>query len=170
MSDRAPWLAHYDRGVPATLAPYPDRTLLDYVSDYARLRPQAPALLFKGLDAQLRRARRAKRRLRRGARRRSACRRGDRVALLLPNCPQFVDRRVRRMEDRRHRRAAESDLHGTRARSAAARARDRDDRHADAVLRARQTHAAADRRSAGDRHQHQRVFPAAAAVAVHVAP
>src|SRR4051794_31984156 len=25
-----PWLAHYDAGIPATLAPYPERTLLDY--------------------------------------------------------------------------------------------------------------------------------------------
>ena len=32
MTPAASWLAHYDAGVPATLAPYPDRTLLDYVS------------------------------------------------------------------------------------------------------------------------------------------
>src|SRR5207302_2596966 len=31
MNPAAPWLAHYDKGVPATLAPYPNRTLLDYV-------------------------------------------------------------------------------------------------------------------------------------------
>ena len=44
----APWLAHYDPGVPATLAPYPDRTLVDYVAEAARTRPHSPALLFKG--------------------------------------------------------------------------------------------------------------------------
>ena len=48
MSPAAPWLAHYDPGVPATLAPYPDRTLVDYVAEYARARPNSPALLFKG--------------------------------------------------------------------------------------------------------------------------
>jgi long-chain acyl-CoA synthetase len=85
---RAPWLANYDRGVPASLAPYPNRTILDFVSDQARARPDAPALLFKGSTvswAQLERDS-------------DACaaafaslgvRQGDRVALLLPNCPQF---------------------------------------------------------------------------------
>ena len=29
----APWLDHYDAGVPETLAPYPDRTLLDDVAE-----------------------------------------------------------------------------------------------------------------------------------------
>lgn len=45
---RTPWLASYDHGVPATLAPYPNRTILDYVSDLARSSPDRPALLFKG--------------------------------------------------------------------------------------------------------------------------
>ncbi len=48
MISTAAWLAHYDAGVPPTLAPYPNRTLLDYVSDIARERPTHPALLFKG--------------------------------------------------------------------------------------------------------------------------
>jgi hypothetical protein len=38
MPTAAPWLAHYDANVPPTLAPYPDRTLLDYVSTRARSR------------------------------------------------------------------------------------------------------------------------------------
>jgi long-chain acyl-CoA synthetase len=89
MSGGAPWLAHYDRDVPATLAPYPDRTILDYVSDYARLRPHARALIFKGrtlsygdLDAQSDAFA--------AALADSGVAEGDRVALLLPNCPQFV--------------------------------------------------------------------------------
>jgi long-chain acyl-CoA synthetase len=89
MDSAAPWLAHYDKGVPATLAPYPSRTILDYIADAARAYPSQPALLFKGskttyaeLDALS-----------------DACasafyslgiRRGDRVALLMPNCPQFI--------------------------------------------------------------------------------
>jgi long-chain acyl-CoA synthetase len=89
MSQGAPWLAHYDRGVPATLAPYPDRTILDYVGDYARLRPQARALIFKGrtlsygdLDAQSDAFA--------AALADSGVAEGHRVGLLLPNCPQFV--------------------------------------------------------------------------------
>ena len=43
-----PWLEHYDRGVPRTLEPYPNRTLLSYVREASARRPDHPALLFKG--------------------------------------------------------------------------------------------------------------------------
>ena len=88
MDPAAPWLSHYDDNVPATLGGYPDRTLVDYLADAARERPAQPALLFKGAVvtyAQLQTLS-------------DACgsaftslgiTRGDRVALLLPNCPQF---------------------------------------------------------------------------------
>ena len=88
MLETAPWIAHYDAGVPATLGPYPSRTLLDYVSDGARERPNHPALLFKGSTMTCAELEQAS----------DACaaafaslgvRRGDRVGLLLPNCPQF---------------------------------------------------------------------------------
>jgi len=84
----APWLSHYDEGVPATLAPYPNRTLVDYLADAARERPNRPALLFKGATITYGQLDRLS----------DACasafaalgvKRGDRVALLLPNCPQF---------------------------------------------------------------------------------
>src|SRR5262249_47042509 len=84
----APWLAHYDPDVPPTLAPYPERTMLDALAEFARTRPDAPALLFKGATVTYRELERLS----------DACaaafaalgvRRGDRVALLLPNCPQF---------------------------------------------------------------------------------
>ena len=84
----APWLAHYDAGVPTTLAPYPNRTLVDYLADAARERPNQPALLFKGATITYGQLDRLS----------DACasalaalgvKRGDRVALLLPNCPQF---------------------------------------------------------------------------------
>jgi long-chain acyl-CoA synthetase len=87
--DRSPWLAHYDAGVPGTLTPYPSRTLLDYLADAARERPGAPALLFKGATTTFAELEQLS----------DACAaalsslgvtRGDRVALLLPNCPQFV--------------------------------------------------------------------------------
>jgi len=47
--EQTPWFSHYDEGVPRTLRPYPERTLLDYIADSARERPDHPALLFKGL-------------------------------------------------------------------------------------------------------------------------
>src|SRR5471030_115645 len=88
MSTAARWLAHYDPGVPATLAPYPNRTLVDYVADAARDRPNSPALLFKGAKVTYGELDRLS----------DACaaafaalgvKRRDRVGLLLPNCPQF---------------------------------------------------------------------------------
>ena len=84
----APWLAHYDRNVPTTLAPYPNRTILDYMSDHARTRGGAPALLFKGATitwAQLERDSDAFA----AALASIGVVRGERVGLLLPNCPQF---------------------------------------------------------------------------------
>ena len=42
------WLKQYDEGVPHSLQPYPERTLLDVVSETACQRPEHPALLFKG--------------------------------------------------------------------------------------------------------------------------
>jgi long-chain acyl-CoA synthetase len=85
----APWLDHYDAGVPETLAPYPDRTLLDDVAEAAAQRPDAPALLFKGRaigHGELDRASDAFA----AALVRLEVAKGDRVALLLPNCPQFL--------------------------------------------------------------------------------
>ena len=85
----APWLDHYDPGVPRTLAPYPSRTLVDYLADNARERPARPAMLFKGATVTWRALDRLS----------DACasafdelgvRRGDRIALVLPNCPQFL--------------------------------------------------------------------------------
>src|SRR6516225_4001485 len=88
MPPAAPWLAHYDAGVPASLEPYPRKTLVDYLADAACKQPDAPALLFKGSTVTYRELERLS----------DACaagfaalgvKRGERVALLLPNCPQF---------------------------------------------------------------------------------
>lgn len=88
MAASAPWLAHYDPDVPPTLAPYPDRTLVDYLSGWATERSRHPALLFKGSTltyGDLERLSDACA----AAFQRLGIKRGDRVALLLPNCPQF---------------------------------------------------------------------------------
>jgi long-chain acyl-CoA synthetase len=83
-----PWFAHYDRGVPRTLAPYPERTLLDFAADAMRERPDSPMFLFKGTTitrTQLDRTSDAFAVALAGL----GVARGDRVALVLPNCPQF---------------------------------------------------------------------------------
>jgi len=89
MTRETPWLGHYDPGVTATLAPYPQRTLLDFISAWAARNPRHPAILFKGSTVSYGELERLS----------DACAaafvslgiaRGDRVALLLPNCPQFV--------------------------------------------------------------------------------
>jgi long-chain acyl-CoA synthetase len=85
---RAPWLANYDREVPPTLAPYPNRTILDYLSDQARTRPDAPALLFKGATVSWKQLERDSD-VFAAALAALGVAHGDRVGLLLPNCPQF---------------------------------------------------------------------------------
>jgi long-chain acyl-CoA synthetase len=89
MISAAPWLNHYDPGVPPSLAPDPNRPRVADLADAARERPDSPAILFKGSTLGWRALDRLS----------DACaaafdalgiRRGDRIALLLPNCPQFV--------------------------------------------------------------------------------
>ena len=83
-----PWLAHYDADVPHSLQPYPHKTLLDYLAALAAEHASRPALLFKGAEmsyAQLHRDSNAFA----AALAALGVRHGDRVALVLPNCPQF---------------------------------------------------------------------------------
>ncbi len=88
MQDR-PWLDHYPADVPRSLAPYPERSVFSMLEDAARRHPGRPATAFfgkhqtygtllervEGFSAVLAG-------LGVGA--------GDRVALVLPNCPQYV--------------------------------------------------------------------------------
>lgn len=85
----APWLQHYDDNVPRAIGAYPERTLVDFVIDHARRKPSAPALIFKGRPLSWRALDRQSDALA-GALQREGVKAGDRVALLLPNCPQFV--------------------------------------------------------------------------------
>jgi long-chain acyl-CoA synthetase len=83
------WLHGYDEGVPATLKPYPERTLLDYLSESSRNWPDQPALLFKGSSISYRQLEEESDSLA-AALFAIGVKRGDRVALCLPNCPQFM--------------------------------------------------------------------------------
>lgn len=84
-----PWLQHYEPGLPHTLRPYPERTLLDVMGDTVRQRPGHTALIFKGTRisyAQLEQLTNAFG----AALVAQGVSKGDRVALLLPNSPQSI--------------------------------------------------------------------------------
>jgi long-chain acyl-CoA synthetase len=83
------WLSNYDEDVPATLEPYPDRSLTDYLRDSATRWPDRPALLFKGSTVSYRQLDDQSNALA-AAMVAMGIKRGDRVALCLPNCPQFL--------------------------------------------------------------------------------
>jgi long-chain acyl-CoA synthetase len=88
MADSA-WLAHYDSDVRRSLHPYPDKTLLDFLATLARDHGSKTAILFKGATLsyeQLAADSDAFATALAGL----GVRRGDRVALVLPNCPQFL--------------------------------------------------------------------------------
>lgn len=84
-----PWTRHYDPGVPETLAPYPNKTLVDYVRENAAKQPDAPAILFKGITLSNAELDRLSDRFA-SALAGYGVRRGDRIALVLPNSPQFL--------------------------------------------------------------------------------
>ena len=83
------WLKQYDEGVPHSLKPYPERTLLDVVHETALQRPDHPALLFKGASLSYGELDRLSDAFA-AALVAEGVKKGDRVALLMPNCPQFV--------------------------------------------------------------------------------
>jgi long-chain acyl-CoA synthetase len=83
-----PWLAHYEPGVPKTLE-YPKLPLHRFLEQTAERYPERVVTIFMGarltyqtLDAATNRFAQALLSL--------GLQRGDRVALMLPNCPQFL--------------------------------------------------------------------------------
>ena len=79
----------YDEGVPRSIGSYPDKTLVDYVAEHARSGPDAAAVIFKGRALSFAELERQSDALA-GALRVEGVKAGDRVALVLPNCPQFL--------------------------------------------------------------------------------
>ena len=88
MSDKC-WLRHYDPEVPHTLWPYPNKTLFSIFTENARERPKFPAMIFKGKPIRYQELDRLSDAFAHALNALNI-RKGDRVALILPNCPQFV--------------------------------------------------------------------------------
>ena len=84
-----PWLEHYDAGVPATLAPYPEKTLVDVVRDTAAERPRHTAAIFKGARLSYGELDGLSDAFAAWLAARGVVK-GDRVALIMPNCPQVI--------------------------------------------------------------------------------
>jgi long-chain acyl-CoA synthetase len=89
----APWTKHYEEGVPATIA-YPAWTLPDLLDTITEEYPDKIALTFFA-DPKLPPSRMTYRQLKEQTLRFATAlyqlgvRKGDRVAIMLPNCPQF---------------------------------------------------------------------------------
>jgi long-chain acyl-CoA synthetase len=84
-----PWLKNYDKGVPPTLQPYPQKTMIDIVDESARAKPYRAMLYFKGAKVLYADFIRQSDALAAGLVAQGV-QKGDRVAMLLPNCPQMV--------------------------------------------------------------------------------
>ena len=88
MSDKI-WLDHYDKGIRKSLEPYPPKTLVDVVHETASMRPNHPALWFKGATisyGELVRLSDAFAAALVGL----GVGKGERVAIMMPNSPQYV--------------------------------------------------------------------------------
>lgn len=84
-----PWLKNYDEGVPHSLEPYPEETLLDVIHETVRQRPEHPALIFKGRRLTYSELEKLSDAFSNGLIE-LGVEKGDRVALILPNSPQSI--------------------------------------------------------------------------------
>ena len=87
--DEPAWFRNYDDGVPRSLEPYPDLTLLDYLRQNAASWPGRPALFFKGATISYDKLEKWSDRFAAGLIG-LGVQQGDRIAIALPNCPQFM--------------------------------------------------------------------------------
>lgn len=89
MTDHRPWFASYPPGVPKTLEPYPDISVFQMLERSAQRFPDRPAIAWFGSKLSyaetLRETERCSAMLAA-----IGVRAGDRVALVMPNCPQYV--------------------------------------------------------------------------------
>ncbi|HJW84667.1 MAG TPA: long-chain fatty acid--CoA ligase [Anaerolineae bacterium] len=91
-----PWLAHYDKGVPASLKPYPELPLHVFLEQSARKHPDQVAIAFKPSHQGFAKSALSYAQLDDLADRLAAAlaglgvKKGDRVAIFMPNIPQFI--------------------------------------------------------------------------------
>ena len=89
MTDHRPWFATYPSDVPHSLEPYPNLSVFGMLEASARKHPEATALAWFGrkisYGALLREVERCS-----AALAGMGVGKGDRVALIMPNCPQYV--------------------------------------------------------------------------------
>lgn len=83
------WWKSYDRGVPHTLEPYPGNTLLDVFAETAREKPQQTCVIFTGKPITYGDMDRMSDALA-AALASNEVNKGDTVAIILPNSPQFI--------------------------------------------------------------------------------
>ena len=93
--DQKPWLKHYDPGVPQTLAPFPTQPLFVMLEATAAKHPDHPCTIFhphtspSGAAVTYRQLNEYADQLAAGLVS-LGVKKGDRVGILMPNCPQFI--------------------------------------------------------------------------------
>ncbi len=83
-----PWIAHYDKGVPASID-YPKVPLFHFLEDSARKYPDRACTIFKGAVVSFKEMNEITDRLA-AALADMGVKKGDRVGIFMPNTPQFV--------------------------------------------------------------------------------
>ncbi len=84
-----PWFKNYEPNIRPSLQPYPDTTLADIVHETAQTEPHRPALWFKGTTLNYGELDRLSDAFA-AALVDMGIKKGDRVAILMPNMPQYV--------------------------------------------------------------------------------
>jgi long-chain acyl-CoA synthetase len=87
MNDR-PWLRNYDKGVPQHID-YPEIPLFQLLEDSAKNYPDVPCTIFKGAKISFKEMSRITDQVA-AALAGMGVKKGDRVGIFMPNCPQFV--------------------------------------------------------------------------------
>jgi long-chain acyl-CoA synthetase len=95
MTDK-PWLKFYDKGVPESLKPYPEKPLQHFLEESAAKYPDHVAIQFKPSHQGFAKSKLTYRELNELSDRMAAAlanqgvKKGDRVAIFMPNIPQFI--------------------------------------------------------------------------------
>lgn len=83
------WINNYDEGVPESLEPYPGKTLVDCVDEACSEHPDYPMILFRKHKISYAEVQKLSDEFA-AALVALGIKKGDRVALLMPNCPQAI--------------------------------------------------------------------------------